>query len=126
MSKSKAIAKTMAQAQKIVGYHCKEVEEMALDVGKRMMQDQSEWLDAQMKDILPPHLYEAGKMGDSEREIAAYVAKHGIRIIFIPDRMVVRVMIKDRVHSQFVPSFTVDGEPVELHQKQNPLDGSKN
>lgn len=114
MSKEKSIARTLKQAQKLAGYHCKEVEEMALDVGQRIMRDQTEWLDAQMKDILPPRLYEAGKAGESEEEIATYLQLHKVRIIFIADHLALRIMIGERVHSQFITQLNLDGEPVKL------------
>jgi hypothetical protein len=66
MSKQHSNPKTLAQAQKVLDYHSAEIEEMANDVGRRMVQDQVEWLDGVMKDLLPPRLYEAGLVGDPD------------------------------------------------------------
>lgn len=122
MSKPKLNPRTMAQASKLVTHHIKDVTEMALDVGKQIMRDQAEWLDAQMKDLLPPDLYEKGKHEEGQEEITEYAHKHGIQVILVPDSMAVRIMLHGKPHSQFVPSFTVDGEPV----TKTPLDSSKN
>lgn len=99
--------------------------EMATDIGQQMMTDQIAWLDDQMRDILPPNLYEEGKRGRMQDLISEYLHKHKIKVVFIPDHLVLRIMIGERVHSQFVPKLTLDGEPVEL-KSQIPLDGSRN
>ena len=99
--------------------------EMATDIGQQIVTDQVAWLDDQMKDLLPPNLYEEGKRDRMSALIGEYLYKHKIKIVFIPDRLVLRIMIGDRVHSQFVPKLTLDGEPVEMTQK-SPLDGSRN
>lgn len=112
MSKPKLNPRTLKQASKLASHHIQDVTEMALDVGKQIMRDQMEWLDAQMKDLLPPDLYEKGKQEEGEAEIAAYAIKHGIQVILVPDSMAVRIMLHGKPHSEFVPSFTVDGEPV--------------
>lgn len=114
MSKENVTPRTMAQVIKVADYHNKELQEMAKDVSRRMLEDQAEWLDAQMKDILPPRLYDYGKRGDKEQEIGEYLRKHNIRLIHIADAMAMRIMIGDRVHSEFRPQFTVDGEPVRI------------
>lgn len=122
MSKRNATPRTIKDAEKILGYHCAEVQEMALDVGKQIMRDQAEWLDAQMKDLLPPDLYEKGKQQECLEEIAAYATKHGIQVILVPDSLAVRIMLHGKPHSQFVPTLTVDGEPVQ----RKPIDSSHN
>lgn len=114
MSKRHSNPRTIEQAGKVIDYHASEIEEMANDVGKTMMRDQAEWLDAQMKDLLPPDLYATGHAGDPENKVGEYLTKHGIRLIFIPDRMVLRIMIGERVHSQFVPQLLCDGEKVDF------------
>lgn len=125
MSKPKLNPRTLKDAEKTLGYHCAEVQEMALDVGKQIMRDQAEWLDAQMKDLLPPDLYEKGKSEEGEAEIAAYAIKHGIQVILIPDSFAVRIMLHGKPHSQFVPQLLLDGEPVTRTTKK-PIDSSQN
>lgn len=125
MSKPKINPRTIKEAEKALGYHCAEVQEMALDVAQRMVRDQNEWLDGVMKDLLPPDLYEAGHGGEREEEIAAYAKKHGIEVIFVPDSQSIRVMLHGKPHAQFVRTLTVDGEPVSM-KPQSPLDGAQN
>lgn len=98
---------------------------MAQDIGQQIVTDQAAWLDDQMKDILPPNLYEEGKRGRMEDLIGEYMEKHKIRVIFIPDHLVIRIMIGERIHSQFIPKLTLDGEPVEM-KVQKPVDRSRN
>jgi hypothetical protein len=92
------------------------LQEHLQDVAQTMTRDQAEWLDKVMADILPPHLYEAGRHGDSMQEIGEYLKKHKFQIVFIPDSMAIRIMRHDQIHAQFVPQLTVDGEPVEMHR----------
>lgn len=125
MSKRHANPRTIKEAEKVLGYHCAEVQEMALDVGKQIMRDQAEWLDAQMKDLLPPDLYEKGKREECVEEIAAYANKHGIQIILVPDSLAVRIMLHGKPHSQFVPQLLVDGEPV-TRTPEKPIDRTRN
>lgn len=125
MSKRHANPRTIKEAEKVLGYHCAEVQEMALDVGKQIMRDQMEWLDVQMKDLLPPDLYEKGKREEGEAEIAAYAIKHGIQVILVPDSMAVRIMLHGKPHSEFVPTLTVDGEPV-IRTPEKPIDRTRN
>lgn len=106
--------RVMAIAAPIIKKRSEAANEMVTDIGKQIMEDQTKWLDSVMKDILPPNLYEAGKLGDLEVEIGDYLRKHNIRLIFIPDALVLRVMIGDRVHAQFVPQILCDGEPVKV------------
>lgn len=87
---------------------------MVTDIGRQMMRDQTEWLDSVMKDILPPHLYETGKRQENLEELSAYVQKHDIRIIYIPDTIRIRVMVHGKPHAEFCPQFTVDGEQVKI------------
>jgi hypothetical protein len=86
------------------------------DVSRRIASDQAIWLDKVMKDILPPMLYEAGKHEEKSDEVEAYLRKHKFQLVFIPDSMAVRVMRGNQVHAEFVPQFTVDGEPVTMHR----------
>lgn len=125
MSKQNFNPRTLHQAAKIAGFHCKEVEEMAKDVGKRMIADQSEWLDTVMKDLLPPDLYAAAHAGEREAEVAEYVHRHGIVIVWIPDRLGIRVMLKGKVHAEFRTQLMVDGEPVSM-KPEIPLDPTQN
>lgn len=114
MSKRNANPRTIKEAEKVLGYHCAEVQEMAFDVARRMVEDQNAWLDGVMKDLLPPELYEAGKREEREEEIAAYLHKHGISIKFIPDTQRIHVLVRGHDTREFRPTFTVDGEPVKL------------
>lgn len=87
-----------------------ELREHLQDVVRQITEDQHKWLDDMMRDILPPTLYEAGKHGDMNREIGDYLSSHKIHIIFVPDSLVIRIMIGDQIHSQFVPQLMLDGE----------------
>lgn len=105
--------KTLADAAKVVGYHCKEVEEMAVDTARKMVRDQAEWLDSVMKNLLPPDLYKVGRTGeDPDGKIAEYAAKHQIQVIYVPDSLRIRVLLHGKPYADFVPTFTVDGEEV--------------
>lgn len=125
MSKPKINPRTLAQASKLASFHCKEVEAMALDTARKIHEDQATWLDGVMKDLLPPDLYEAGLKMDRQEEIAAYVQKHGIAVIIIPDTFRMRVMLRGKVHAEFQAQLTVDGEPVSMTPK-NQVDGAQN
>lgn len=112
------LEKAMESAAPMLKKRCEEADEMVKAIGREMIEDQVKWLDDQMRDLLPPNLYEAGKRGEMESLIGAYMEKHRIRIVFVPDRLVLRIMLGDRVHSQFVPQLTCDGEKVEWHPKE--------
>jgi len=103
-----------------------EANEMVLDIGHRLMRDQVEWLDKQMQDLLPPNLYAAGLEGQCESLIAQYMEQHKIRIIFVPDRLVLRIMLGDKVHSQFVTQLAVDGEKVDWDVVSTPFKPEQN
>lgn len=118
--------KTLTEAAKVVGYHCKEVEEMAVDTARKMARDQTEWLDSVMKDLLPPDLYKVGKTGeDPGGKIAEYAKKHQIEIVYIADSLRIRVMLHGKPHAEFVPTFTVDGQPVKI-EAQTAFNPEKN
>lgn len=112
------LEKAMESVAPMLKKRCEEADEMVKAIGKEMMEDQVKWLDQQMADLLPPRLYEAGLRGEMETLIGEYMEKHKIRIIFIPDRLVLRIMLGDRVHSQFVPQLTCDGEKVDWQPKE--------
>jgi len=95
------------------------------DIGKQIMLDQQRWLDDQMKDLLPPALYEEGRHGRMETMIGEYLQKHQIQIVFIPDSLAIRIMVGKQVHSQFIPKLTIDNQPVEWHPHL-PVDSSQN
>lgn len=120
------LEKAMDAVSPMLKKKCDEADEMVKAIGKEMMEDQVKWLDEQMKDLLPPKLYEAGKNGEMESLIGAYLEKHRIRIIFIPDRLVLRIMLGDKVHSQFVPNLTVDGEKMDWQPASSPFNPEKN
>ena len=126
MSKQNAKPKTLAEAAKVIGYHCKEVEEMARDVGRKIAQDQAKWLDDQMKDLLPPALYEAAHRGELEQTLAGYFEKHGISLVFIPDRRALRIMLHGKPWREFSPKFTIDGEPVKIEVQSFMGNGAQN
>lgn len=111
-SLEKAMEKIAPQLKKKMA----EADEMVKDIGGRLMRDQAEWLDKQMADLLPPNLYQAGLRGECESLIKAYMEKHRIRIVFVPDRLLIQILIGDRIHSRFVPNLTVDGEEVTWEQ----------
>lgn len=115
----------LAKAEKILAHKFAAADEMVTDIGQKMMRDQTEWLDSVMKDILPPHLYEAGKRQENLEELAAYVQKHGIKIVFVPDSMRIRVMVHGKPHAEFAPQFTVDGKQVKI-EAEMPVDSSRN
>jgi len=123
MKRKPTMAEILKAAEPIIKKRTEEASEMVTGIGKEIIEDQAKWLDDQMKDILTPRLYAAGLAGDLESEIEAYMQKHSIKIVFIPDRLALRIMIGGRVHSQFIPQITVDGEAVEL---KPPLDSQQN
>lgn len=96
-----------------------ELREHLQDVVREITEDQQRWLDDMMRDLLPPNLYEAGKHGDMLREIGDYLNKHKIRIVFIPDSLVIRIMIGENVHSQFIPQLMLDGEKLNASLDNN-------
>lgn len=124
MSKFK-VPRTIKQAERVLGAHCHEVQEMALDTAQKLVRDQCDWLDGVMKDLLPPDLYEAGRRMEREEEIGAYLTQHGISVVHIPDTHRIRVMLHGKTHREFVATFTVDGEPVSMTPKI-PVDGAQN
>jgi hypothetical protein len=125
MSNPKINPRTMAQAAKISGHHCMQVEAMALDTARKIHEDQAEWLDSVMKDLLPPHLYEAAKKMELLNETEAYAKKHGIIVTLIPDTFRMRVMLHGKVHAEFQANLLVDGEPIKREIKSS-LDSSQN
>jgi hypothetical protein len=90
------------------------IHEALADMAHKIANDQREWLDKQMEDLLPPELYRAGQHGDMEREIEAYLLKHKIKLIWIPDSQSIRIMVGDQIHSQFITKLALDDEPVEF------------
>ena len=114
MNKFPIDPRVLQQAEKVLKKHCAEADEMVSDIGRQIMQDQKEWLDGVMKDLLPPELYDAGRKLERTEEVHAYAKKHGIVVVFIPDTLRLRVMLKGQVKAEFIPQLTVDGEPVRL------------
>lgn len=123
MKRKPTMEEILKAAEPVIRKRTAAANEMVTGIGKEIIEDQAKWLDDQMKDILTPKLYAAGLVGDLESEIEAYMQKHGIKIVFIPDRLALRIMIGGRVHSQFIPQILVDGEKVDF---KSPLDGAKN
>lgn len=126
MKKKVDMEKVMKIAAPIIQKRTEAANEMVTGIAKQIIQDQQEWLDGVMKDLLPPHLYQAGKRDEMELEIGNYLHRHGIRIIFIPDRLVLRVMLGEKVHSQFVPKILCDGEEVHVKATGFVPDPTKN
>lgn len=91
-----------------------EVNEMLQDVSHKMADDQLQWLDERMKDLLRPDIYEKAKHDDCHEEVDEYFKSRRITITFIPDSMRIRIDVAGRQYAEFVPRFTIDGEPVEL------------
>lgn len=112
----------LEKAEQIIKGKCTEMDERVADLGREIMEDQKTWLDAQMKDILTPELYQKGRCGEGESEIAEYVRKNGIRIIFIPDSVTIRIEVRGRPHSEFTPRLLVDGQPVPMKREGPALD----
>lgn len=91
-----------------------ELTEMLKDTARKMFDDQATWLDAVMKDILPPRLYEAGRHSDCFEEIGEYLKKHRYSIVHIPDSYSMRVMRGDQIHAEFLAKLTVDGQEIDI------------
>lgn len=125
MKRKPTMAEVLKAAEPIIKKRTAEANEMVTGLGQQIIQDQAEWLDTVMRDILPPHLYAMGQRGESWKELEDYISQHAIRIIFIPDHLAMRVMIGERVHAQFIPRLLLDGEPVSI-TPQSPLDGTQN
>lgn len=118
--------KVMKIAAPIIQKRTEAANEMVTDIGRRIVQDQQEWLDGVMKDLLPPNLYEAGRRDEMELEIGNYLRRHKIKIIFIPDALVLRVMLGEKVHAQFVPKLLCDGEEIKVQATGFLPDAAKN
>lgn len=84
------------------------------DVSHKIKNDQDDWLDGVMKDILPPRLYESGKREELTEEIEAYLKQHGFSLVFVPDSLGIRLMRHGNVHAEFRTGFKIDGEPVQF------------
>lgn len=84
---------------------------------KQIASDQVEWLDDQMRSLLPPMLYDAGKRLEKQEEIGQYLRKHGISIVFVPDRQSIEIHIKGQKYTSFETRILVDGEPIQAAQQ---------
>ena len=124
MSKFPIDPRVFEKAEKALKSRCAEMDEMVTDVGRQIMADQTEWLDGVMKDLLPPELYDAGKKLERQDDLKAYAQKHGIVVVFIPDTLRLRVMLRGKVHAEFIPQLTVDGEPVRLIHPDAPQENN--
>jgi hypothetical protein len=82
------------------------------DIGKQIFIDQQQWVEKCMKDILPPDLYDDCIGLRNLEKVAAYVAKHNIRFIYMADTLRMRIMIGDQIYGEWKANLTVDGEPV--------------
>lgn len=88
------------------------------DVAHKIAVDQEEWLDARMKELMRPDIYEKARHDDCHEEVDEYVRRRRITVTFIPDNMRIRIDVAGEPYAEFVPQLTVDGEPVEF--KPNP------
>lgn len=83
------------------------------DIGQKMARDQHAWLDKVMQDILPPKLYEAGKVGDMENEIHEYLSRHKFQVVWVPDSCSIKVIRDGNLHAEFKTELTLDGDPID-------------
>lgn len=88
--------------------------EYVKDVAHQIARDQEEWIDARMKDLLRPDIYEKAKNDDCHAEVDAYIKKHRIEIVFIPDSMRIRINAAGQQYAEFVPQIALDGEVVPM------------
>lgn len=86
------------------------------DIGRQLAFDQQAWVDKCMKDIMPPGIYEDAKALRNLDKVKAYIDKHKIQIVHIPDRVAVRIMLHGQVYGEWIPTFTMDGEPVKFEK----------
>lgn len=126
MKKKLNLEQVMKVAAPIIQKRSEAANEMLTAIGKEMMEDQTKWLDEQMRDILPPALYQAGLDGKMEALIGAYLERHKIGIVFVPDRLMLQIEIAGRVHSRFIPTLTCDGEEVKWAQAENGFSPDQN
>lgn len=121
---SKRIEITGEQLEKVLGREgrikMEALNEEMSGLGRQIAHDQQAWLDSCMKDILPPHLYEAARRQENLEELSAYVAKNGIRIVYLPDTLRMRVELRGRIYGEWKANLTVDGEPVNFTPQPPP------
>jgi len=119
----KAIGQEIGRA---INYASEQLTEHLQDVSHKIVEDQAEWLDQRMKDILPPDIYDKARHDDCHQEVDDYFRKHNIRITFIPDSLRIRIDVAGQAYAEFVPQFTMDGVPVEMTPTQFIPDASNN
>lgn len=93
-------------------------EEMG-SLGRQIAMDQEEWVDRCMKDLLPPHLYDCARRLENLEELAAYVDKNKIRIIYMPDTLRMRIEVRGKTYGEWKANLLVDGEPVDFTPSLN-------
>ena len=112
----------LLKAQKIAAPHIERVNREMADVAHQMVQDQTEWIDKCMQDLMPPDIYDDDKALRNLEAVSAYVNRHGIRIIHIVDTHRIRIMVGERIYGEWKPVFTVDGEPIDFEKVGGMLD----
>lgn len=87
----------------------------AMDFAKTLTQDQTEWLDAEMKKLLPPVLHDKFVRGDFSGEaMGAWLRRNEIQIIPFSNVPVLRLVQKGRIISEFKPRITIEGREVDI------------
>jgi len=94
------------------------------DLGRQIAHDQQDWLDSCMKDLLPPDLFEAARRLERLEDLAAYAQRNDIRIVYMPDTLRMRIMVRGKVYAEWKANLVVDGEPVEFKPDNNGVDSS--
>lgn len=88
------------------------------DIGRQIAADQMTWVDKCMKDILTPNLYEDAKKLRNLEAVAAYMTKHDIKLVHMPDTLRLRIMVRGQIYGEWKANLTVDGEPVNFKPSQ--------
>lgn len=106
------------EIDKVAAKATEELREHLKDVARKIARDQEEWIDARMKEILRPDIYEKVHRDDCHTEVDAYFKKHQIKMTLIPDSNRIRIDVAGQQYAEFVPKFQMDdGEPVEMAPK---------
>ena len=106
--------KILREIDKEAAKRTEELREHLKDVGHQIAVDQEKWIDDRMRELLRPDIYEKAKHDDCHEEVDAYIKKHRIEVEFIPDSLRIRIKAAGQQYAEFVPTFTMDGEPIEM------------
>lgn len=92
----------------------------AMDWAKTLKQDQTEWLDAEMKKLLPIVLHDKFVRGDfSQEAMGAWLRRNRIRVVFLRNAPIIRIEQKDRTIAEFKPRIIIEGREVDLWKVMN-------